>query len=170
MELTTDILEQVSSAARIRARRLRIDPDIAESLTYGYLLDANTEVDDVNVLYARVYHLLKTRLLADYYDEIRLYGPKSTTLRQRRFRGQVPGTIQRVSPEYLQAVPSRNITQDYEFLDQLQSQLQNYALLILAGYTHTELIAEFGYTRTKLDTLKQELSDVFTKQGPRSRR
>jgi hypothetical protein len=163
MELTQQIVEHITRAAKLRARRLNIDPEIAVSLAYGYLVDIGKEVNDVNTLYAHVYYALKTRLLADFYDEIRVYGPKSTTLRQRRFRGKVPGTVQRASPEHLQAVTVRNITHDFDFLDTLPGPLQHYVLLTLAGYTHTELITDFGFTRSKLETFRQELSHVFTK-------
>lgn len=162
MEPTPASVTYTERAARNQAKRLRIDPDIAVSLGYDYLMDQAKEVTDENVLLTRVNYCIKTRLLADYFDEIRIYGPRSTTLRQRRYRGRIPGAIQQVSPEQLHSVVVRNNTHDFDFLDQLDSPLQSYALLVLAGYTQTELMNDFGFTRSRLDTLKKELADVLT--------
>lgn len=169
MEPTPASIAYTERAARSRAKRLRIDPDIAVSLGYDYLMDQASEVDDENILLTRVNYCLKTRLLADYFDELRLYGPRSTTQRQHRYRGYVSGAIQRVPPEQMHGVIVRNNTHDFDFLDQLDSPLQSYALLLLAGYTQTELIAEFGFTRSRLDTLKKDLADVLTLKHSGSR-
>lgn len=169
MEPTLASIAYTEKAAKTQAKRLRIDPDIAVSLGYDYLLQQAAEVTDENVLLTRVNYCLKTRLLADYYDEIRIYGPRSTTLRQRRYRGHIPGATQQVSPEQLHSVAVRNNTHDFDFLDQLTGPLQSYALLLLAGYTQTELITEFGFTRSRLETMKKELADVLTLKHSRVR-
>lgn len=159
--------------AVIYAKHSRIDIDTAASIAGELAVKIIKRFDNDADRYRMFVSIIRKRLVVDVIDELRLFGPSTTALRLRKYRKTSKQTIRRTDYDYLNdeskilvQITHRPRYDHVAFMDQFEhdSELLQYVLLVAAGYTQTELIQDFGYTRTLINKLKARFEDVYKKQ------
>jgi len=144
------------------ARRSRIDENTAASIAGEIATKLIKQVNDDDQRCRIFITVVRTRLLTDVIDELKVYGPTTNALRQRARRRAKNNTIKEQPDEILVHVPHREHFNHVDFLDQFERdpELLKYVVLVAAGYNQTELINKYGYTRKKITQLKERFEDV----------
>jgi hypothetical protein len=144
------------------ARRSNIDEDTAASIAgeIATKLIQKTIDDDQR---CRVFiTVVRKRLLTEVIDELKIFGPTTNALRQRARRNAKKSPLKQESVEVLAHVPHKEYFNHVDFLEQFERdpELLKYVVLVAAGYTQTELITKYGYTRKQITQLKERFEDV----------
>ena len=155
----------VEVAARV-ARRCNLDPDTVQSIAGELAVTISAKVDKEEDCFKIFSAVARQQLPARAAAELRVFGPSHAMLRRRRERKQnLPECSREVHEVVLTASKPQRINMT-DFLDQFNfdPKLQEYVLLVVAGHTQTELINNFGYTRTQILRFKEKIEDVYKKQ------
>lgn len=152
------------------ARRCNLDPDVAVSVAGELAVVTAARVDTELDSFKLFSHVVKRRLVPQICTELQVFGPKLTARAMRRRRNQPDNKIEREDFENVIIKPVRGRQPKLnmiDFFDQFSHDpaLQQYITLVIAGYKQTELIREFGYTRTTIQRFKEQIENVYRKSA-----
>lgn len=161
MKPTPKLLNYAKQFAVRTARLYQLDPDVTLSTAYALAVEkaagATTELDSI-----RLFAFAARRgLVSAVVDDCCVFGPTLATRRQRRYTKKQGKEYTRVTEEVLTKVQYNDTLPLIDFLDQFSGRSLQFVLLIIAGYTQTELIQQFGFTRTEINDLKERLQRVY---------
>lgn len=144
------------------ARRCNLDPDTTQSVAGELVVSVSARVETEEEGFRLFSYAVRHTLISKVVDELRVFGPSTGAMRVRRTRQQKLPEWQR--KDYTLAHPAQKSTHDMvEFLDQFSHdlKLREYVLLVVAGYTQKELIADFGYKLKQIQDLRKKIENVY---------
>lgn len=161
MKPTPKLLSYAKRFAARTAKAYLLDSDVTLSVAYSLAVDvaqrAESELDSIR-LFA---YTARRGLVSAVVDEGRVFGPSTGTRRQQRYMKKQGKEFTRVPEEVLTGVQYNDALPLIDFLDQFSGRSQQFVLLVIAGYTQTELTQTFGFTRTEINDLKERLQRVY---------
>lgn len=165
MQPTPRLLRFAEEVAQKVSTRNRLDPDAALSAAYWLAIEAagRTELELDSLCLLNTY--LTRRLIPMILDETTIFGPVTGTIRQRRYanEGDTGQIFRRWPSEVLQHATVKSEVDDFDFLERFTPRQQQFILLLIAGYTYTEL-GELGFTRHEITVMKGVLESVYMLQ------
>lgn len=149
------------------ARRCDLDPDVAVSIACELAVTTAARVDTELDSFKLFSYVVKRRLVPKICTELQVFGPKLTARAMRRMRKQPDNKIEREAFDIVITKPKPPKINMIDFFDQFSHDpaLQQYITLVIAGYKQTELIREFGYTRTAILRFKEQIENVYRKSA-----
>lgn len=154
------------------ARRCCLDPDTTISVACEIAVTTAARVETELDSFKLFSSVVKRRLVPQVCAELQVFGPKLTALAQRRYRkianSKNPHTKR--EPHEVICHASRPVRINLvDFFDQFSHdpELHQYVLLVISGYTQTELICDFGYTRARIRDLKEKIEHVYGRPSNR---
>lgn len=157
----------VSYAAKIAAwvaYSCDLDPNTVQSVAGELVVTISARVETEEECFKLFSYAVRKKLVSQVVDELTVFGPKTAARRKRRQRQQQQDPLKQWDFNQLPPPASKAGINMVDFIDQFahDPKLQEFVLLLAAGYTQTELKQDFGYTRKQIENFKGQIADVYS--------